>query len=39
LNHEAVTPVGNRPEEFAAHIKVEFERMGRVIREAQVVMN
>jgi tripartite-type tricarboxylate transporter receptor subunit TctC len=39
FNSEAVLPAGNSPEEFAAHIKGEFERMGRVIREAKVVLN
>ena len=39
LISEAVIPVGSTPEEFSAHIKTEFERMGRVIREAGVVLN
>ena len=39
FNSEAVIPAGNTPEEFSAHIKSEFERMGRVIREAKVVLN
>ncbi len=38
LNHEAVMPIGNTPEEFSAHIKTEFERMARVIREAKIVL-
>ncbi len=36
---EAVIPMGSSPDEFAAHIKREFERMGRVIKEAKVVFN
>jgi tripartite-type tricarboxylate transporter receptor subunit TctC len=39
LNNEAVTPIGNTPEEFSAHIKAEFERMARVIREAKIVLD
>ncbi len=39
LNNEAVIPSGNSPEEFAAHIRSEFERMGRVIREAKIVLD
>ena len=39
FNSEAVLPAGNTPEEFAAHIKREFERMGRVIRDAKIVLN
>ena len=39
FNSEAVLPAGNTPEEFAAHIKSEFERMGRLIREAKIVLN
>ena len=39
LNNEAVIPVGGSPEEFSAHIKAEFERMGRVIREAKIVLD
>jgi tripartite-type tricarboxylate transporter receptor subunit TctC len=38
VNNEAVTPVGNSAEEFSAHIKAEFERMARVIREAKIVL-
>ena len=39
LNHEAVTPVGNTPEEFSAHIRAEYERMGRVIRGAKITLD
>ena len=39
LLKEAVIPSGNSPEEFAAHIKAEFERMARVIREAKIVLD
>lgn len=38
LHGEAVTPVGNTPDEFATHIRAEFERMARVIREARIVL-
>ena len=38
LGREAVTPVSNSPEEFSAHIKAEFVRMARVIREAKIVL-
>jgi tripartite-type tricarboxylate transporter receptor subunit TctC len=39
LHNEAVTPLGNSPEEFSAHIKTEFERMARVIREAKITLD
>jgi tripartite-type tricarboxylate transporter receptor subunit TctC len=39
LNNEAVTPAGNTPEEFSAHIKAEYERMARVIREAKITLD
>jgi tripartite-type tricarboxylate transporter receptor subunit TctC len=39
LLKEAVIPSGNSPEEFAAHIKAEFDRMARVIREAKIVLD
>ena len=39
LHHEAVIPVGNTPDEFAAHIRREHERMARVIREAKIVLD
>jgi tripartite-type tricarboxylate transporter receptor subunit TctC len=39
MNNEAVIPVGSTPEEFSAHIKVEFERMARVIREAKITLD
>ena len=32
LTHEAVTVVGNTPEEFAAFIRVEHARIARVVR-------
>jgi len=32
LTREAVTPVGNTPEEFAAYIRVEHARVARVVR-------
>ncbi len=38
LGKEAVTPVGNSPEEFSAHISAEFVRMARVMREAKIVL-
>ncbi len=38
LTKEAVIPSGNSPEAFAAHIKTEFDRMARVIREAKIVL-
>ena len=38
LINEAVHPIGSTPEEFAAHIKLEFERMARVLREAKIVL-
>ena len=39
LNNDAVMPVGSSPEEFSAHIKTEFERMARVLREAKIVLD
>jgi tripartite-type tricarboxylate transporter receptor subunit TctC len=39
FNSEAVIPSGNSPEEFSAHIKAEFDRMARVIREAKIVLD
>jgi tripartite-type tricarboxylate transporter receptor subunit TctC len=39
LNSEAVIPIGSTPAEFAAHIKVDFDRMARVIREAKIVLD
>ena len=39
LNSEAIIPSGNTPEEFAAHIRREHERMGRVIRAAKIVLD
>ena len=38
LNSEAVIPAGSTPEEFSAHIKTEFERMARVIRQAKITL-
>ena len=38
LISEAVTPVGSSPEEFSTHIKAEFDRMGRVIRDAKITL-
>lgn len=32
MNFEAVIPLGSTPAEFAAHIKSEYERIGKVIR-------
>jgi tripartite-type tricarboxylate transporter receptor subunit TctC len=32
LNNLAFVPVGNRPDEFAAHIKAEVERLGQIVR-------
>jgi tripartite-type tricarboxylate transporter receptor subunit TctC len=37
LNAEAVLPIGSSPEEFAAHIRDELTRLGKVIREAKIV--
>lgn len=37
LIKEPVIPSGNSSEAFAAFIEAEFERMGRVIREARIV--
>ena len=37
LIREAVIPGGTTPDAFASHIKAEYERMGRVIREAKIV--
>jgi tripartite-type tricarboxylate transporter receptor subunit TctC len=39
LKSEAVTPVGNSPEEFAAHIKKEYARAARVIKESGAKFN
>jgi len=39
LNQDAVTPVGNTPDEFSTYIKMEYERMVRVIREAKVTLD
>ena len=39
LHNEAVIPSGNTPDEFAAHIRREHERMARVIREAKIVLD
>jgi len=39
LNQDAVTPVGNTPDEFSTYIKMEYERMARVIREAKVTLD
>jgi tripartite-type tricarboxylate transporter receptor subunit TctC len=36
LNAEAVLPIGSTPEEFAAHIRDELARLGKVIREAHI---
>jgi tripartite-type tricarboxylate transporter receptor subunit TctC len=38
LNAEAVLPIGSTPEEFAAHIRDEMARLGKVIREARIVV-
>jgi len=38
LTAEAVLPIASTPEEFAAHIKGELARIGKVIREAGIVM-
>ncbi len=38
LSSEAVLPIGSTPEEFAAHIKDELARIGKVIREAGITM-
>jgi tripartite-type tricarboxylate transporter receptor subunit TctC len=38
LNAEAVLPVGSSPEEFAAHIRDELARIGKVIREAGIAI-
>mgnify|MGYP003347795012 CR=1 FL=1 len=38
LHGEAVIPVGNSPEAFAAFIRAEHDRMGRVIREAKITL-
>jgi tripartite-type tricarboxylate transporter receptor subunit TctC len=39
LIHEAVIPIGGTPEEFSAHIKIEFARMARVIRESGIKLD
>ena len=39
LIKEAVIPSGNSPEAFAAHIKTEYERMARVIRQAKITFD
>ena len=39
LNSEAVLPIGSTPAEFTAHIKMDFDRMARVIREAKIVLD
>jgi len=36
LTHEAVTPVGNTPEEFAAFIRVEHARVAKVVKASDV---
>ena len=38
LTAEAVLVIGSSPEDFAAHIKDELERIGKVIREAAISM-
>jgi tripartite-type tricarboxylate transporter receptor subunit TctC len=35
---EGAEPVGGTPEQFAAHIRSEKERLGRVIREAKITL-
>jgi tripartite-type tricarboxylate transporter receptor subunit TctC len=39
LVKEAVIPGGTTPDAFASHIKAEYERMGRVIREAKIALD
>ncbi|HEU0290805.1 MAG TPA: tripartite tricarboxylate transporter substrate binding protein [Burkholderiales bacterium] len=39
LVHEAVIPIGSSPEEFSAHIKKEFGRAARVIKESGAKFN
>ena len=36
LAAEGADPIGSTPEEFAAHIKIEMARLGKVIREAKL---
>jgi tripartite-type tricarboxylate transporter receptor subunit TctC len=36
LASEGADPIGSTPEEFAAHIKVEMTRLGKVIRDAKL---
>ena len=36
LASEGAEPIGSTPEEFAAHIKAEMTRLGKVIREANL---
>jgi len=38
LSAEAVLVIGSSPEDFAAHIKDELARIGKVIREAAISM-
>ncbi len=38
LNAEAALPIGSTPEEFTAHIRDELARLGKVIREAGIVV-
>jgi tripartite-type tricarboxylate transporter receptor subunit TctC len=38
LSSDAVLPIGSTPEEFAAHIKDELARIGKVIREAKITL-
>ena len=33
---EGAEPAGGTPEQFAAHIRAEKERLGRLIREAKI---
>ncbi len=39
LANEGAEPIGGTPEEFAAHVKAELARMGKVIRDGRIRMD